>query len=454
MDKENESETSITSDSSKRVSVKKKAVNTKKVTEKRPTKSNTVQKSKPSSSKNSTESTTSNDGEIKRKKSKANDEEASTSEDISKPKEKSKSNFNGKAEAGKSPIKGSNKSSVINPWDPDYKVPNSIKSLRNFLDEPKTNSQKKRDISRKAPTEYDKQPWSVVYKSSELSNLNYLQNDKKTSLHRVSERRKSLTDDKERAISAQRKVPKLRLKDYVEESRAKKINPKNNRPIQSPPLVIPLGYSQLFIREYGTVYKSLQEASHDIRKRSAILKKRSASDKHQYSEEESNNESVPSTSKGSRVSSKIKQIKKKSDKGNKEEEDSDDEEINPVEVKKGTNKVESVDGTKKKPSVDESTAEKETNVESRKKETNIEPRKKETNVDSRTNETRTKHLAPKQSSSKGKSTASKIGSGKMSPGKAAMLRRGNLTKTTGGSRESVGDINEKEADDDVESGLD
>jgi len=131
---------------------------------------------------------------------------------------------------------GIDKKQIINPWNRASQVPLHIKSLRNFMKKPKSEETVKKEITKRAPVGINRIPWSLY----------------------VSDKRKTPAEE---AIYSGR----LRMKDYNEDSPN---NPKTRIPIESPPLKIPLAYTQLFIREYGTAYSSMQEAGRDIKRRS------------------------------------------------------------------------------------------------------------------------------------------------------------------------------------------
>jgi len=152
--------------------------------------------------------------------------------------------------------------------------PRHKKSLRSFVDRPKSQHEKKDTIRARANTEAHyaekcKAQPAVVLNTEpvDMGNFSYFHgSNRDESLQQVSLRRRSL--NKDRAIAANMYNARLRLKCYSEDKPKKQIPKKRQQP--SAPLVIPPAYAQLFIREYGSNYSTLEEASIDYhRKRSA-----------------------------------------------------------------------------------------------------------------------------------------------------------------------------------------
>jgi len=147
--------------------------------------------------------------------------------------------------------------------------------LRNFLDKPKSHDEKKKTIKTRAASESGPEkrpelPPPIVFDSKHTlgaGNLAYFNSSNRDeSIQQVSMRRKSWTRDKK--IAANMYNARLRLKCYTEDRQRKPVIKKKPPPAQ--PLVIPPAYAQLFIREYGSNYSTLEEASLDYhRKRSA-----------------------------------------------------------------------------------------------------------------------------------------------------------------------------------------
>jgi len=238
---------------------------------------------------------------------------------------------------------------IIDPWDKDEsKVPQHIKSLRNFLDRPKSQKEKKREIRNRAPSDSDKRPWMVVLdtRPADMGNFSYFYSSKNESLNNVTERRKSLSKDKARASN--RQLHRLRLKDYSEDS-SRRIPPKNNRPVESPPLVIPPAYAQLFIREYGMTYPSLQEAGRDIRRRSASKQRDSKSSKARDSKSSSKASATEKSSSSKGSTSSNKSNSRTTGKTNREEEKvTDNESDDGLSSKENKNKDRKPNGVKRR----------------------------------------------------------------------------------------------------------
>jgi len=184
-----------------------------------------------------------------------------------------------------------------NPWTTEEKIPRHIKSLRSFIDKPVSQDDKKQTIKTRAatatPSKYDMPPSVVLdMNTAELGNLAYFHGaNRDESLQQVSLRHKSWRKDK--AIAANMYNARLRLKCYNDEKFNKPVTKKKQPPPQ--PLVIPPAYAQLFIREYGSNYSTLEEASVDFHK------KRSASkESHRRNSQMGDNQSKSRSSSRSR----------------------------------------------------------------------------------------------------------------------------------------------------------
>jgi len=231
---------------------------------------------------------------------------------------------------------------VQNPWvGSEEKIPLHIKSLRTFVDKPKNPKQKKKAIqalsrassavtAKRNNRKQNSAPPPVAEKGGWIS---YFYGSKDQCLTKVNQRRQSYNEDRESPYNVA--VNRSRLKDVVEDSSVKKVC--STERVKSPPLAIPPAYAQLFVREYGAHYTTLQEAGRDIKRKSLSKERQAFKDAIKESRPKR-----PPSSKKSSSSTKPSKINSRYDEPESEEEDEIEEEEEPISrrrTSRGRNKV-------------------------------------------------------------------------------------------------------------------
>jgi len=156
--------------------------------------------------------------------------------------------------------------------DEEDNIEVQIKSM-NLVERPRSQGDKKRVVRNRikvtnpttAPVKKNDMPTVVLDTTpTDIGNYPYFKDTRAESMHNVFQRKKSLTKDRELASNVHKVKSRLKQISLHDEKKAA-----INRPVVSPPLIIPPAYAPLFIREYGMAYPTLKDAGTDIKKQSS-----------------------------------------------------------------------------------------------------------------------------------------------------------------------------------------
>jgi len=189
------------------------------------------------------------------------------------------------------------------PWSSeDEETPEHIRGLRNFVERPKTLEETKKCIRAKKSGTFmqEKTYYKPILLDTEPVNLgtfNIALETQSESMYSISERRKSVTKDKEDYELNKLYGSRSRLKVDVP---PKKASLKKSLKPKSPPLIIPSAYAPALKRQYGDKIPTLQ----DFQKENAVNlpRSKSASKDHRHR----NPEPVEKYSTSSKKSTKSK----------------------------------------------------------------------------------------------------------------------------------------------------